>query len=89
MKIEQELLVMFKILFVMFLLVLKLCVVLLDMLKQVTKIFGNNESVPYLAYTIAKGLYNSYQLKLACARSPFFHKCRFSKNSRRTGGGYL
>ncbi len=30
------------------LLVLKLCVVLLDMLKQVTNFFGNNESVPYL-----------------------------------------
>ena len=48
---------MFKILFVMlkilfmFLLVLKLCVALLGMLKQVTKNFGNNESVPYLAYS--------------------------------------
>ena len=86
---------MFKILFVklkilfMFLLVLKLCVALLGMLKQVTKNFGNNESVPYLAYTVAKGLYNSYQLKLACTRSPLFHKHRLSKNSRGAGGSFL
>ncbi len=38
----------------MFLLVLKL---LLGMLKQVIKNFGNNESVLYLAYTVA----NSYR----------------------------